>query len=629
MLKSDFIILIFLSIFILFYKSARAEIKVNKIEFNNNINFSGGKLSEIIHSEEGEEYEPRLQKLDKILLRNFYRQHGFLDVQISDSIITVSIREKVNIVFYITEGQRYYYGGVRIRGNQEISSQKLSEQFENMKLYEPFNESSVNESVKQVENIYYNSGKPFIDIKTNYLIEQDSLMLVMLDITENQTVFISDVQYYGLKLVQKFLIRRELEIKKGEKYNRKAIEKSQENLYGTGLFKYVRLEIEPIQDKPDQVILKILIQERDPVWIGFHLGFAHEQQAYYGSKLEFTLQGGHRNLFGTARSLSLQLTPSVTYDFNEKKFHNLDNKISFTFIEPWIGNTRTPGTFNLTYEQFRPPNSADFDLFASSFGITRKAGEQSDITGAISAELVDQLSNQEIDPTLVSGFDVNKNQVYSLNFYYKRDNRKNLFDPKNSSYTDVSLAFSYSTGKDNENKVKKNEYITLISSWQRYQPFRPKVLSFKRWDFTLASRIKMGGIFELGKKQDIPINDRFFAGGASSVRGYQEQLLGPALSYDSKGKIKKAAGGKLLYLGNIEVRMPIVWIIMLETFFDTGYVWPELSDFRPLDIKLSTGMGIAFMTPLGPVRLDYGYKLIRTDRDPTPDAFHFGIYFAF
>ena len=631
MSKTNIIKFIILLTSLLIVESVRAEIEIDKIFFNNNTNFSDGDLEDIIHSEEGNEYEPRLQKLDKILLKNFYRQHGFLDAAISDSVITVLNREKISIIFYISEGQRYYYGGIRMRGNQDIASKKISEQFETMDLYEPFNESAINESIKKVENIYYNSGKPFVDLKTNYLIENDSLIIALLEINENQTVYINNVQYFGLKLVKKFLIRRELEIKKEDKYNREAIEKSQENLYGTGLFKYVRLEIEPIKDTPDQVILKILVQENDPIWIGVRLGLAHEQQAYYGSKLEFTVQGGHRNLFGTARSASLQITPSITYDFDSTKFHNLDNKISFTFVEPWIGNTRTPGTFNLTYAQYRPPNSADFDLLSTSFGIKRSAGKYSDINAAISAKLVDLLSNEKIDSLLVrgQGFDVDKNQVYSINFYYKRDKRKNLFNPTNSSYTDVSLAFSFSTGKDDQNNVKENRYITLISSWQRYQPVRPKVLSFKRWNFTLASRVKMGGIFELGKKKGIPINDRFFAGGASSVRGYQEQRLGPALSYDEKGKIKNAAGGKLLYLGNIELRMPIIWIVMLETFFDTGYVWSELSDFRPMDIKLSTGLGIALMTPLGPVRFDYGYKLIKTKRDPSPDAFHLGIYFAF
>ena len=619
------LIIILIGLFII---PVTAEIEIDKIYFHNNIYFSDGDLEDIIHSEEGDEYEPRLQKLDRILLRNFYRKYGFLDVAITDSVITVSNREKVNLLFYISEGQRYYYGGIRMRGNQEITSQNISAQFGNMKLYEPFDEGAINQSVKKIENIYYNSGKPFIELKTNYLVEEDSLIVTLLDITENQTVYINNINYFGLELVQKFLVRRELEIKKDDRYNRDAIEKSQENLYGTGLFKYVRLEIEPIKDKPDRVILKILVQEKDPTWVGARLGLAHEQQAYYGSKLEFTLQGGHRNIFGNGQSISMQVTPSITYDFDSTRFHNIDNKISLTFVEPWIGNTRTPGTFSLAYEQYRPLNSGNFDLWASSFGVKRKTGKYSDLNAALSAKLVDQLTDKKIDSLLVIDLNADKSQIYSVNLYYKRDKRKNLFNPTSSSYVDMSLAYSYSTGKDKNDKRVENQYITLISSWQRYQPFRPKVLGFKRWNFTLASRVKMGGIFELGKKKGIPISDRFFAGGASSVRGYKEQLLGPALTYKGD-KIDQAAGGKLLYLGNIEVRMPIWWIIMLETFFDTGYVWSEITDFRPLDIKLSTGLGIALMTPLGPVRFDYGYKLIKTKYDPTPDAFHIGIYFAF
>jgi len=624
--KSVFTTLCF---FCLFFHPLFAQLKIEKLDFFNNANFSDSDLEDIIHSEEGEEYEPRLIKLDQILLSNFYRQKGFLNIEIADSILSGSERDKINITYYVNEGQRFYFGGVRLKGNKDLTNKKIIDQFGNQELNTHFDEASINESVKKVENLYYNSGKPFIELDTKYLFDQDSLVIILIDIIENQTVYIKNVEYYGQKLVQQFLIRREMEIKKGEKYSRIALEKSQNNLYGTGLFKYVRLEIEPIKDEPEQVVLKILVQEKEPTWVGVRLGMAHEQQAYYGNKMEFTVQGGHRNLFGTARTISLHVTPSITYDFDENKLHNLDNKIALRFVEPWIGNTRTPGVFQLSYEQYRPLFSGNFDLLAASFDVRRKYGEYIQVSGAISAKLVDQITDEAIDSSLVRNLDVSKSQVYSLTFYGKRDKRENLFNPQNSSYTDLSLGFSYSSGKDKTSKVVNNQYITFISSWQRYQPFRPKVFSFKRWHFTLASRLKVGAIFETGKKQTIPINDLFFAGGASSVRGYQEQLLGPALVKDQKGRIEKAAGGKLLYLGNLEVRMPIYWIFVLETFLDSGYVWPEVSSFSPADIKITTGIGLAVITPLGPVRIDYGYKLIQTDTDPSPDALHFGIYFAF
>ena len=80
---------------------------------------------------------------------------------------------------------------------------------------------------------------------------------------------------------------------------------------------------------------------------------------------------------------------------------------------------------------------------------------------------------------------------------------------------------------------------------------------------------------------------------------------------------------------NAEVRIPLFWLFVGTYFVDGGYVWPEISDFQISDIRLSTGVGLALMTPLGPVRVDYGYKLTRRKIDPTPGSFHIGIYFAF
>ncbi|HGY54722.1 MAG TPA: outer membrane protein assembly factor, partial [Caldithrix abyssi] len=349
----------------------------------------------------------------------------------------------------------------------------------------------------------------------------------------------------------------------------------------------------------------------------------------YGNRVEMTIQGGHRNLFGTARSISLHITPALVYDFGNGGVHNIENRLNLRFVEPWVLYTRTPGVLNVFYEQHRPINSGSFDLTGASFGMSHKLNDDSRINGALSAKFVRQLSEQEIDSAYVEEYQTNQNTIYALTFYWKEDTRQNIFYPENSSYTDASVAFSYSKGRDSLGLPVTNKYIRFVSSWQRYQPFRPKIFNFKRFDFTLASRVKVGAIFEPWQNREIPINDRFYAGGSATVRGYQESLLGPALEFDENGKIKKAAGGKLMFLANIEVRMPIVWLLVLETFMDSGYVWPELKSFRPADIRFTAGIGIALITPLGPIRLDYGYKLTPRDIDPTRDAVHLGIYFAF
>ena len=90
-----------------------------------------------------------------------------------------------------------------------------------------------------------------------------------------------------------------------------------------------------------------------------------------------------------------------------------------------------------------------------------------------------------------------------------------------------------------------------------------------------------------------------------------------------------ALGGKILFLANIEARIPIWWLFVGEVFVDAGNVWRNINSLEFKDIRYTAGIGLAIITPLGPVRVDYGYKLNKRKFDPDPDAFHLGIYFAF
>jgi outer membrane protein insertion porin family len=598
-----------------------AETEVTKISFNHNSEYDKDDLLDIIHSEEDEEFEPRLIKLDKILLNNFFRKNGYLLVNITDSLEFNRSRTQVKITYNIDSGIRYYYGGVVFNGVVEGDTSKLIAAFEEIKIGIPFDESLIINAARQVENVYYNSGKPFVNVKSDYIFEEDSLVIAQINIKENQTVYINDIKIFGLKIVQRFLIRRELEFKKGDLYNRRLIEKTQQNIYSTGLFKFVRMEIDPIPEEPSQAVLKIMVQEKDAKWIGFSLGVGHEQNR--DNTTEFTLQGGHRNIFGTARSASLHLTPSFIYEFDEKQITNSQNQITFKFVEPWIGNTRTPGIFQLSYHQFREPRTAHFNVIQSSFEVHHKFENHIEVNGTLSAKFVDQLDSIGIDtkqyPELAGG----KSTVYSLSTYGKRDTRTNLFNPENGSLMDLNIAFSRSLG---EEKAAENRFITLISSWSRYQLWQPTI-GRKKFKWVLASRLKAGSIFELGENKSIPVSEVFYAGGATTVRGYSERSLGP-FSADSSGNID-ALGGKLITLFNVEARIPLFWLFVGEVFFDAGNVWSEVMDFSYTDVRYTTGVGLAVITPLGPVRVDYGYKLNKRKIDKEPDAFHLGIYFAF
>ena len=617
---------IFIFLFLLlpgFIYSSDDIFEISKIQFVGSNSFQDEELLDIIYSEEDEEFDARLVKLDKIVLMNFYRKSGFLTVEINDSLIQNNKLNQVEINYVIHEGLCYYLGRFEFSGNKIINTDFLHEIFEAYKAGEPFDEGRINQGKQIIEGHYYDKGKPYINLKLDYQFEHDSLVVVIFKIIENQTVYIKDIKYVGLKIVQKFLIRRELEFKKNEIYNRKIMDESQQNIYGTGLFEYVRFELEAIPNDSINVILNILVKERDPRWIGFRIGYGYEQEESYGNKLDLTAEGGHRNLFGTARSISLHLVPSFLYSVNSKKIVNPENQATFVYVEPWIGYTRTPGIFQVSYNQYRPLNSADFNVFKTSFNVNHKFKNNIVTSGGIEAKLVNQLTSGSIDSTLES--DAGKDQIYSVSLFASKDTRKNYFDPQDASVTELGLSFSNSIGEDSEGKKENTKYFTFIAAWKRYQPVKFKLFR-KDFRIVFASRLKLGTIYELNSGGSIPISDLFFAGGATTVRGYDEQLLGPTGNASDGSLI--ARGGKMLFLANAELRFPIWWLFMGEIFFDGGQVWREIDQIHTNNIKFTTGAGIALMTPIGPIRIDYGYKLM-PESDEDNYNFHIGFYFAF
>jgi outer membrane protein insertion porin family len=243
------------------------------------------------------------------------------------------------------------------------------------------------------------------------------------------------------------------------------------------------------------------------------------------------------------------------------------------------------------------------------------------ISGTLAYSEVQFLEGDSLDPeffTLTKGQDF----IYSVSSRVTRDKRDNYLNPGNGSLTELNIKIAYSRSRNSETgQTIQNRFIRAMAEWNRYQPFR----FMRKW--TLATRFKAGNIFELGEIAQIPLSERFYLGGASTVRGYREQLLGPVV-FNEEGGNPKALGGKLMILANAELRIPLFWLLLGEIFIDGGYVWLQPGDFRFQDIRTTSGVGLAVLTPLGPIRFDYGVKHRREENKP-PGEFHISIAFAF
>ena len=177
----------------------------------------------------------------------------------------------------------------------------------------------------------------------------------------------------------------------------------------------------------------------------------------------------------------------------------------------------------------------------------------------------------------------------SLSFELIRDTRDNVFDTSKGNRT--SIFFEVAGGRLRGDR----DFTKCIARESWYYPLREKLI--------LNIRLRAGLADAFGDCERIPIYERFYLGGANSIRGYGYRDVGPK---DDSGN---PIGGKLMALGNIELLFPLANKLKGAIFYDTGNVWSEPADFDSGELYSGVGAGVRVSSPIGPLRFDYGYGL--------------------
>jgi outer membrane protein insertion porin family len=195
-----------------------------------------------------------------------------------------------------------------------------------------------------------------------------------------------------------------------------------------------------------------------------------------------------------------------------------------------------------------------------------------------------------------------------LSFALERDTRPNLFVPTSGARTRVDLEFTGGPlgGAD--------DFYSTDFSWARYQTVSSASV--------FASRIRFGWKNVHSGGASIPTDERFYLGGANSIRGYAEDGVGPT---DSSGS---AIGGRVVTLMNFELRTPVHGPWWFTTFADLGNNWARFHDIRFDRLLFSIGVGLQYIAPVGPIRLDYARRVVHPGH-PQSDRLHLSILFSF
>ena len=525
-------------------------------------------------------YRPDALRVDVQLVDNFYHDHGFMDVQMGEPSVEIN-REASAIAINIPiakEGDQYKIGRVTLQGDEVFSEAELRRMVHLIR-GEIYNRSTVREDIVRLTNAYTDEGYAFADATPTILRDdQQRLVNISYEIRPGPRVYIGRIDIRGNERTRDWVIRRELRMNEGELYSGEKLRRSRQRLMNLQYFEDVKIDTKR-RTEEGLIDLDIDVTEQSTGQFTAGLGFSSVETVVLSASVT------QRNLFGRGWSVSaLGRIGGLSQDF------------SLTFLEPWLFNRPMSAGFSI----FR--RSVDYQTFDSrqtgfSLTIGRYFGEY------FRASLTYLLEEVDISNIVPSAADILSDQEGSsvtsgFSPRIEWDSRDNEFNPSRGSNQILEFEIA---GLGGDNRFYK---VLGESTW--YYPLPLGLTGFVKGRFGYAAGYS---------GEELPVQERFFLGGPTTVRGFAFRAIGPQDLDDNP------LGGTSLIQFNFEVGRNLGRILRLVVFLDAGNVYAEEEQFDLGELRSAAGFGIRVITPVGPMRLDFGFKL---DKRPDENLMEIG-----
>ncbi len=520
---------------------------------------------------------------DMVRIESFYEKHGYINAEASYSVET-NERGHLTVNISIQEGKQYFVGDITFEGNEVVSGGELRDAMEKIKEGQVFSRDKLDVDLAAIRSLYFDKGYIFAKVQeSTSLNPQTGRVDVRVSLNEGGLAYVNMIKIQGNTRTRDIVIRRELRIKPGEEFDGEKLRRSKERLRNLGYFEDISYDIEDTS-QPDRKDLVVQVQETKTGTFSFGGGYSSIDQVVGFVEIEQknfdftnwpTFTGGGQNLLVHAEAGSLR------------------NNVRLSFTEPWIFDYPVSGGFDLYRTMRLRERDVGYGYDEERLGANFRFGKQLSeyVSGGISYRIEEiTIDNLEDNASADLRNEVGTNNVSVMTFRLSRDTRDNVFSPTRgwflSGTTDVAGGF---LGGD-------KDFIRFQGKTTCDIPlFFGSVLEF---------RLRTGVADAYGDSEEVPIFERFFAGGAYSIRGYNERKVGP-IDPVSEDPI----GGEAMLVGNVEYIVPVVEFIKVAAFFDSGNVWRRIEDLGSGNFKSGMGLGLRVRTPIGPINLDYGYPL--------------------
>jgi outer membrane protein insertion porin family len=618
---------------VIHYDVARGDrFRLGGIGFDGNKYFSNGLLSRRLLLQTASfassgRFSQQLLRGDQDSIRGVYLSNGFLAAQVTSTLDDRHQGKKNNLFvsFHIVEGPQSRISDLHIDGNHAISTDELLNVTGSTE-GEPYSESGVASDRNNILALYYNDGFPEAGFHEQVIpgANPNEVSLVY-HVTEGKRVEVSKVLLTGYQFTRPGIIRRQVDIEPGGPLREGDVANTQRQLYNLGVFNRVQIAPQnPDGTDPDKAVV-VEMQEGQRYTIGYGFGFEVQRIAGGSTNPNGTTIGAsprgifeiaRNNMFGRAQTLSFKARVStleyrVALDYTASNFLN-DKNLSLQLIG-FADKTQDINTFTSTrfeggmqlVEKLTPSSSLLYRYFY-------RRVKASNLVSTINEEQIPLLSQ----PTLVSGFGLT----------YARDRRDDPADAKHGTFNTIDVSDAIESIGSSANFFRGYFQNSSFYSFGRAFVFARSV----RFGFEVPYGNTIEGSTTFNPNQCdtpptdetqsvIPLPERFFAGGGTSLRGFGLNQAGPRDPCTGF-----PIGGLAILVFNQELRFPMRLPIVGNRlggtiFYDGGNVYtdvnhisfswkaPSITDLNYFSHTI--GFGLRYPTPIGPVRVDFGYQL--------------------
>ncbi len=523
-------------------------------------------------------------------LKSFYLNRGYLEFQVESTQVSITPDKKdIYITINISEGEKYTVSSVKIEGETFGREEELRGLM-TLKAGELYAGDKLTESVKKISERMGNFGYAFANVNANPQIDRakkEVAFTILID--PGKRVYVRRINVAGNTKTRDEVVRREFRQFEDSWYDGQKIRLSRDRVDRLGYFKEVTIDTPEVSGTTDQVDINMAVTEKPTGNILIGAGFSSSE------KLTLTGSIQQANAFGSGTTVGLDVNTSKrnrTIALSQSDPYFTDDGVSRSY-ETFLRTTRPPDINTGDYRvqqlganmKFGVPFS-ELDTVFFGAGIERTRVET--FTG-------DPLHNDspELYKTYVRNFGDGTNATTNsvpLTIAWQRDSRDSALSPQAGRYQRANLEIA---------PLGDLKYFRAIYQHQYFMPLFRTI--------TLATNAELDYGRGYGGKA-YPIFKNFYAGGIGSVRGYDSSSLGPkALNGDP-------LGGASRVILNAELQFPFPGSgadrsLRWYTFVDGGNVFADQQKIQATDLRYSAGIGISWVSPVGPLRLSYGKPL--------------------